>query len=659
MDVLGDWTTEQDESFETLKVKLTEYPVLVHFEAMKPTMLRTDACGYGLGGILLQDHGEGFQPVIYLSKLLSEAERKWGITEKECFAMVYSIDKCRQFLAGMEFTVETDHCPLCWLKSKNTIPSPRLWRWMIKLQDYNFNIVYKEGRLHKDVDCLSRYPEAGVGEVELDNQGRLVSISKANATEARAEARARKRELKSKSLAMDAATGESCMVVTKEVVTQTMGRGENGPECANNGYCTCEEWGRCFQTDPGDGEVSQGGKIEHRPEAIEAMGDQETELKPSIHIICRGDGKERILHDLIMGQEADHHLANIIKEVTTGDKSENGESKLFPKFHYLGDILYKEDESRWGMEMLICVPKKMVADVLYALHDDPLGGHLGVGKTLERVRQRFWWENWNQDVAKYIKGCKDCQSGKTTALLRQGELQPIKVHYPFHTIGIDYLGPMPTSTNNNKHILVAIDHFTKLAITKAVPLATAQEAANFLVEQIVLKHGAPARILTDRGRHFTAKMLQQVCNKLSTKHVTTTSYHPQCNGMTERLNRTLIAMMKMYVAENQKDWDEILPYITFAYNTAVHATTKFTPFFLVHGREAQLPIDITMQDTLGDESTSPKQATNAELKEYPRKVHKRLKQAEEIARRAIGYSQYKSKVRRDNDLGEKRPLFYE
>ncbi|UYV77558.1 hypothetical protein LAZ67_15001520 [Cordylochernes scorpioides] len=121
------------------------------------------------------------------------------------------------------------------------------------------------------------------------------------------------------------------------------------------------------------------------------------------------------------------------------------------------------------------------------------------------------------------------------------------------------------------------DYLTRFAVTKALPTGEAKEAAKFLMEDVVLKHGAPREIITDRGRVFQSKLIAELTNQCSSIHRFTTAYHPQTNGLKERLNKTLANMIAMYVSVEQKDWDVILPYVTFAYNTAKQDTTGFTP----------------------------------------------------------------------------------
>ncbi|GFV91076.1 retrovirus-related Pol polyprotein from transposon 412 [Trichonephila clavipes] len=158
---------------------------------------------------------------------------------------------------------------------------------------------------------------------------------------------------------------------------------------------------------------------------------------------------------------------------------------------------------------------------------------------------------------------------------------------PFHRIGIDLLGRFPKSAHGNKWIIVCTDYSTRYAITKALPTAEVDEIAKFLLEEIVLRHGAPRVIITDRGAVFRSRLVSSLVDLCNIDHRFTTAYHPQTNGLTERFNKTLADMLSMYVDVEQKNWDEILPFVTFAYNTAKQETTGFTPFYLLHGREAK------------------------------------------------------------------------
>ncbi|RWS19828.1 gag-pol fusion protein-like protein [Leptotrombidium deliense] len=142
----------------------------------------------------------------------------------------------------------------------------------------------------------------------------------------------------------------------------------------------------------------------------------------------------------------------------------------------------------------------------------------------------------------------------------------------------------------NKYIIVATDYLTKWVECRATPTCKSWEVSKFLIEQVFCCHGCPAKILSDRGTPFLSNIAKDVYEMMSTKHVKTTSYHPQTNGLTERWNREICNMISMYVSKDQTDWDVALPMLALAYVSSVHSTTGFTPFYLLYGREAWLPI---------------------------------------------------------------------
>ncbi|UYV75045.1 hypothetical protein LAZ67_12002225, partial [Cordylochernes scorpioides] len=202
-----------------------------------------------------------------------------------------------------------------------------------------------------------------------------------------------------------------------------------------------------------------------------------------------------------------------------------------------------------------------------------------------------------------LKTCHLCPSRKGSNHLPSGLLQPIPpANYPFERIGIDFVDPLPSTKRRRKWIIVLNDYYTKYAETKAVSEATVK-VSTFLIEHIILRHGAPRFLISGRGSQFTSNLMKEVMKMCKVKHCFTTSYHPQTNGLTERLNRTLINMISMYVNTDQKNWDEILPFITHAYNTTIQETTGYSPFFLLFGREPMsllddenIPTDSNMDD---------------------------------------------------------------
>ncbi|GFX74983.1 transposon Tf2-6 polyprotein [Trichonephila clavipes] len=229
-----------------------------------------------------------------------------------------------------------------------------------------------------------------------------------------------------------------------------------------------------------------------------------------------------------------------------------------------------------------------------------------------------------RNVVRYVMHCRECQRRKSVPQRPPGRLVPIPPAIaPFHRIGIDLLGRFPKSAHGNKWIIVCTDYSTRYAITKALPTAEVDEIAKFLLEEIVLRHGAPRVIITDRGAVFRSRLVSSLVHLCNIDHRFTTAYHPQTNGLTERFNKTLADMLSMYVDVEQKNWDEILPFVTFAYNTAKQETTGFTPFYLLHGREAETTLDTMLPFCPNDfdDNNITKIAARAEESRQLARVH--------------------------------------
>ncbi|UYV77524.1 K02A2.6-like [Cordylochernes scorpioides] len=274
-------------------------------------------------------------------------------------------------------------------------------------------------------------------------------------------------------------------------------------------------------------------------------------------------------------------------------------------------VVYKSGRKHQDADCLSISPLKYSEDMeedipcielLKNFHDSPTAGHLGFTKTYDRIRKRYYWPGMYRTVRRYVAHCSDCQRRKHQPQLLSGHLQPIPVpEVAFEKVRMDLLGRFPTSEGGNCWIIVCTDYLTKYAITKALPTSESMEVAKFFIEDVILKHGAPRELITDRGRNFTSSMISDLNNQCRITHRKTTAYHLQTNGPTERLNKTIADMLSMYVDVNQKDWDRILPFVTFAYNTAKQESTGFTPFFLVHGREAETPLDVLFPKLLPED----------------------------------------------------------
>ncbi|UYV78128.1 hypothetical protein LAZ67_16000203, partial [Cordylochernes scorpioides] len=281
------------------------------------------------------------------------------------------------------------------------------------------------------------------------------------------------------------------------------------------------------------------------------------------------------------------------KFIESVKKNLNGSRRsIAQNFKEEDGCLFKKNPNPEGRAWLLVVPENKKREIMKEYHNHMSNGHLGVARTMYRIKSKYFWPSMLKDVSEFVRTCHLCQSRKGSNQLPSGLLQPIPpANFPFERIGIDFVGPLPSTKNRKKWIIVLSDYYTRYAETRAVSEATVKEVSKFLVEDIFLRHGAPQYLISDRGSQFTSNLMKEVMKTCKIKHCFTTSYHPQTNGLTERLNRTLINMLSMYVNTDQKNWDEILPFITHAYNTTIQETTGYSPFFLMFGREPTSLLD--------------------------------------------------------------------
>jgi hypothetical protein len=242
----------------------------------------------------------------------------------------------------------------------------------------------------------------------------------------------------------------------------------------------------------------------------------------------------------------------------------------------------------------IVVPEKMRREVLEWAHGDIMSGHLGIEKTLDRLKNRFYWKGMHADVENWINECLTCVSKKkptTVDYIMSIPVEPI----PFARIGMDFLGPLPTTEDGNRYILTFTDYFTKYAIAIPMKRTDANSTAEELVNNIMLTYGAPGIISSDRGANFLSKVVLGTIACLGSVKATTSAFHPQTNGLCERFNQPLVSMLRSFVNEKQNNWDKLIKFATFAYNSSKHAVTKFSPHFLLYGEEPKLPLDNILQ----------------------------------------------------------------
>ncbi|KAK1619914.1 hypothetical protein QYE76_025431 [Lolium multiflorum] len=234
-----------------------------------------------------------------------------------------------------------------------------------------------------------------------------------------------------------------------------------------------------------------------------------------------------------------------------------------------------------------------VPTALSESHAGGLMGHFGREKTLLMLADHFYWPKMRRDVDRYVKRCITCNKSKSK-LKPHGLYTPLPAPTtPWEDISMDFVLGLPRTKRGHDSIFVVVDRFSKMSHFIACHKSDdASHIANLFFREIVRLHGVPKTIVSDRDVKFMSYFWKTLWRKLGTKLLFSTTCHPQTDGQTEVVNRTLSQLLRSMIKKNLKEWEECLPHVEFAYNRAVHSTTELCPFEVVYGFKPITPLDL-------------------------------------------------------------------
>ena len=256
------------------------------------------------------------------------------------------------------------------------------------------------------------------------------------------------------------------------------------------------------------------------------------------------------------------------------------------------DVLWRRFSDGKGDSLQLVLPSKLQTDVIRDLHEGAVSGHLGEEKVLSQLKERFYWPGCTEAVRTWCRQCKTCASRKMTVPKRKAQLHTVPAGYPMQIVSVDIMGPLPATQDGCKYVLVAADHFTRWVEVYPIKNQEAQTVSRKLIDEMFCRFSPPEQLHSDQGRQFESDLIAEICNMLGIKKTRTTPYHPHGNGMVERFNRTLLDMLATTTRNHPDDWEHYVRKVCMAYNSSVHSSTGFSPFFLMFGREAKLPVDL-------------------------------------------------------------------
>jgi transposase InsO family protein len=280
----------------------------------------------------------------------------------------------------------------------------------------------------------------------------------------------------------------------------------------------------------------------------------------------------------------DPDFGHIIAELNSKESSGYHQSYILDE-----DLLFLKSPPS---SLRLCVPSNDSLRTLFLQesHDSTFSGHFGADKTYQLLYRDYFWPRMWQDCKAFTESCLLCQKNKSSQST-SGLAQPLQIPSKcWDHMTMDFVVDLPKTKNGFNSITVFVDKFSRMAhFVPSHTTDTAVDVAKLFFHHIFKFHGIPSKIVSDRDPKFTSNFWQALFKLLGSKLALSTAFHPQTDGTTERVNRTLEQMLRNYVGYRQDDWDILLTPLEFAYNNAPQKATGFSPFFLNSGHNPNLP----------------------------------------------------------------------
>ena len=530
------WGPEQDEAFEKLKLCLISAPILAMPIDGGGYTLDTDANATAAGCVLQQQQKGETKVIGYASKSFSPAEVRYCTTRRELAAVMYGLHQYRHLLLGYPFVLRTDHAALTYLR-RTPEPVGQSARYLDKLAEYDFELVHRPGAQHQNADALSRRPCEREVETPPCNQCRTTSASNDRVRALHAGSQ------------------------TDGPATKQRRRAQPGQSPEND-----------------DLNDTQGRSLLSK----EMLREQQ---------------EEDFVVGLVMRWLAGPDTAPTSSELTSSDPEAQGLYAQRDSLQLHDGVLYRRYERPDAtLQFLqVVVPRALRGEFLQSTHAGLINGHFGVEKSRERLRQLAYWQGWNEDVRVFVNRCSLCNQYRRGPRGRQGQMQPAIACTPMQKVHIDLTGPHVTSSNGYKYILTVICAFTKYLIAVPIRDKTTRTVARALVKHVYLVHGPPEILVHDQGGEFWSQVMQELADLLEIQVSKITSHRPQSNGIVERVHATMHAVFAKIVSSTQRNWCQLLDHVTYAYNCATHASTSFSPYYLLHMRHPRVPLELLIE----------------------------------------------------------------
>ncbi|KAG8493371.1 hypothetical protein CXB51_010931 [Gossypium anomalum] len=615
----GVWDEECQKTFDKVKQYLSNAPVLTPPSPNKPLILYLTVFENSMGCVLGQ-HDELARKEIaiyYLSKKFTECEMRYSTIEKLCCALIWMTRRLRQYILYHRTWLISKLDPLKYLM-ESTVLNGRMARWQILL--FEFDIVYVNQKAVKGSAIAGFLASRALEDYEPLNFDFPNEDLMYVATTEQDPREGHPWKLNFDGASNAVGNGIGAVLVSPD--------GDHYPftskldfDCTNNmaEYEACimgiraaierkiktlEVYGDSalviYQL-KGEWETRDLKLINYRnlvlelikefddimfyylPREENQMADALATLASMIKVSKQEDVKsiqmsiyEAPAHCCNLEEEAKnddhpwyHDILRYVKNREYPDQATENEKRTLRRLasDYVldGEILYKR---RKDQVLLRCVDAIEVKKILEEVHEGVCGTHAN-GFTMARQIMRFgyYWSTMEGDCINYAKRCHKCQIYGDKINVPSSPLHVMTSPWPFSMWGMDWVEA------------ASYANVTKSAVSK------------FLKKEIICRYGMPERIISDNALNLNNSTIAEVCSQFKIRHHNSSPYRPKMNGAVEAANKNIKKIVGK-MTETYKDWHEKLPFALYAYRTSVRTSTGATPFSLVYGMEAVLPVKV-------------------------------------------------------------------